>query len=198
MKKIAKVLTIFLSLTFIVFSITSCGKTTEELEIEAQTAFSSVMEAFKSGDVEQIKSFCMSPDTISDDTEITSTILNSLKGITYDIKSTSADDRNNVTINAEITMIDSSKVMEKYIDNIVSLVSSPEYQSKLGTMSREDYQKIMIEEFEKALTNQDIPTVKKGVNVDMRYDNGTWKLNGSELTDLLITNTIDAINQIRQ
>lgn len=199
MKKIKHGLLILLTLSIIVITVSSCGsKSNDEAESEAQAAFSSAIEAFKSGDVEQIKSLSLSPDTISDDTELRSLILSSLNNITYDIKSATASDGKNVIINVDITMIDSSKVMEKYIENIVSLVSSPEYQSNLSSMSREEYQNIMNQELQKVLTNGEIPNVTKNIDVNMRFDNGSWKINGSELTDLLISNTIDAISQIRQ
>lgn len=198
MKKFTLILAVLLSMAVITLSMTACGKSDAEVQSEAEESFASVMEAFKNGDIETIKSYCMSPDTISDDTELRSAILSSLENVTYDIKSKSVNDNKNITVNAEITMIDSSKVMEKYIENIAALISSSDYQNKLDTITREEYQELMNNELKKALNNQDIPSVTKEVSVNMRYDNGVWKLNGSELTDLLITNTIDAISQIRQ
>lgn len=199
MKRLIHSFAILLTLSIIILTMSACGaKSNDEIKSEANAAFSSAMEAFKFGNVEEIKSFCISPDLVSDDTEIRSAILNSLSNITYDIKSSTVNDSKNVTVNADITMIDSSKVMEKYIENIVNLVSSSEYQNNLASMSREEYQSLMNQELEKVLSGGEVPNVTKNLNIEMRFDDGAWKINGSELTDLLITNTINAINQIRQ
>lgn len=191
-----------ISISAIVLSIailmTSCSKSNSEIESEAKTAFDTIINAFKSGDSEQIKSLCITPDSLGEDTEIKSAILSSLKNIAYEIKNVTVNDRKNARINVDITIIDSSKIMEQYIENIVALVSSSEYQSKLATMEREEYQDIMNDEFEKVLNNGEIPTVTKNIDVDLRFDEGKWKLNGAALTDLLVTNTVNAVSQIKQ
>lgn len=182
----------------IVILMTSCGKSNSEIENEATTAFETIINAFKSGDSQQIKSLCITPDSLGEDTEIKSAILSSLKNITYEIKNVTVTDSKNASINVDITVIDSSKIMEQYIQNIIALVSSSEYQSKLSSMEREEYQDIMNNEFKKVLNSGEIPTITKNIDVDMRFDDGKWKLHGAALTDLLVTNTVNAVSQIKQ
>ena len=61
--------------------------------------------------------------------------------MTYDINSVTASSAKKAVVNADITLIDASQVMQKYIENIAVMVSSPEYQNNLATMTKEDYQK---------------------------------------------------------
>lgn len=198
MKKLLRIISALTTIVVIGTCLVSCGKSDSEIQKEIEAAFTSVIEAFKSGDSESIKNFCISPDTLGDETEIKSAVLDSLGNISCTVNSVTVNDSKNVTINADITMIDTSKIMEEYINNIVALVSSAEYQSKLETMTREEYQSLMNDELKKVLSGDDIPTVTNNIDVTMRLDGNTWKLNGSELTDLLINNTVNAVNQIKQ
>lgn len=197
-KKFLRIFSVCAVLFVLTAALSSCGKSNDEVKKESGEAFSAVIDAFKSGDAQQIKSYCLSPEALGEDTEIKSAVLSSLGNITYEIKEITVNDSKNVTVNADITMIDSSKVMEKYIENIVALVSSAEYQSKLSSMERDEYQKLMNDEFEKILNGGEIPTVTKNLDVNLRFDDGKWKLAGSELTDVLVTNTVNAVSQIRQ
>lgn len=68
---------LLLSLILIIGALTSCGGNTEEARQEAEQAFSETMEAFKSGNVEQIKNYCDSVE-INDNTDLRAAILSSL------------------------------------------------------------------------------------------------------------------------
>lgn len=196
-KKFFSCAALFLSLILIIGALTSCGGNTEEARQEAEQAFSETMEAFKSGDVEQIKKYCDSAE-INDNTDLRAAILSSLKNVTYDINSVTASSAKKAVVNADITLIDASQVMQKYIENIAAMVSSSEYQNNLATMTKEDYQKLMDDQLTNVLENGGVPNVTKTIDVNMKKDGGSWKVDGSALPELLVTNTLNAIEQIKQ
>lgn len=196
-KKFFSCAALFLSLILIIGALTSCGGNTEEARQEAEQAFSETMEAFKSGDVEQIKKYCDSAE-INDNTDLRAAILSSLKNVTYDINSVTASSAKKAVVNADITLIDASQVMQKYIENIAAMVSSPEYQNNLATMTKEDYQKLMDDQLTNVLENGGVPNVTKTIDVNMKKDGRSWKVDGSALPELLVTNTLNAIEQIKQ
>ncbi len=175
----------------------SCGADENEIKTQVQQSFDAAMEAFKSGDVDSIKQYCDSV-VVNDDTELRSVILSSLGNIEYSVNSITVNNGSSATVNADITMIDASKVMQKYVENIAAMVSSAEYQSKLDTMTKEDYDKLMDDELSKVLSGGEIPNVTKTVSVQMKKDGDSWKVDGSDLPDLLVTNTLNAIKQIKQ
>lgn len=188
---------LLLSLILIIGALTSCGGNTEEARQEAEQAFSETMEAFKSGNVEQIKNYCDSVE-INDNTDLRAAILSSLKNVTYDINSVTASSAKKAVVNADITLIDASQVMQKYIENIAVMVSSTEYQNNLATMTKEDYQKLMDDQLANVLENGGVPNVTKTIDVNMKKEGGSWKVDGSALPELLVTNTLNAIEQIKQ
>lgn len=188
---------LLLSLVLIIGALTSCGGNTEAARQEAEQAFSETMEAFKSGNVEQIKNYCDSVE-INDNTDLRAAILSSLKNVTYDINSVTASSAKKAVVNADITLIDASQVMQKYIENIAAMVSSPEYQNNLATMTKEDYQKLMDDQLANVLENGGVPNVTKTIDVNMKKEGGSWKVDGSALPELLVTNTLNAIEQIKQ
>ena len=188
---------LLLSLILIIGALTSCGGNAEEARQEAEQAFSETMEAFKSGNVEQIKNYCDSVE-INDNTDLRAAILSSLKNVTYDINSVTASSAKKAVVNADITLIDASQVMQKYIENIAVMVSSPEYQNNLATMTKEDYQKLMDDQLANVLENGGVPNVTKTIDVNMKKEGGSWKVDGSALPELLVTNTLNAIEQIKQ
>lgn len=188
---------LLLSLILIIGALTSCGGNTEEARQEAEQAFSETMEAFKSGNVEQIKNYCDSVE-INDNTDLRAAILSSLKNVTYDINSVTASSAKKAVVNADITLIDASQVMQKYIENIAAMVSSQEYQNNLATMTKEDYQKLMDDQLANVLENGGVPNVTKTIDVNMKKEGGSWKVDGSALPELLVTNTLNAIEQIKQ
>lgn len=197
MRKFFSCTALLLSLILIIGSLTSCGGNTEEARQEAEQAFSETMEAFKSGNVEQIKNYCDSVE-INDNTDLRAAILSSLKNVTYDINSVTASSAKKAVVNADITLIDASQVMQKYIENIAAMVSSPEYQNNLATMTKEDYQKLMDDQLANVLENGGVPNVTKTIDVNMKKEGGSWKVDGSALPELLVTNTLNAIEQIKQ
>ncbi len=197
MKKIRNVVLVLLSVSVLALALSGCGGSAEEAEQEARQAFDSVMNAFVAGDVEKIKTYCDS-SAINQESELRSIILSSLGNVTYTVNSAEAQNSKKVTVNADINLIDASQVMQKYIESIAAMISSDEYQSKLPTMTKEEYQEMMDGKLAEILSSGEMPSVTKNLSVIMVKSGDGWKVEGSELPDLLVTNTLNAINQIKQ
>lgn len=197
MKKCIDYLKVFIVLTALTAALSSCTGNTEAAKQEAEQAFNTVMQAFVSGDAAAVNRNCVSAG-IDESSELTKIILSSLGNVTYTVRTVNAESGDRATVNADITMIDSSQVMQKYVESIVAMVSSAEYQQRLETMTRDDYQNLMDEQLRTVLSSGEIPNVTENVNVTMVKDGGEWKVEGQNLTGLLITNTLDAVSQIKQ
>ncbi len=175
-------------------TLASCGGgNSAESAQEAQQAFGAVMDGFKSGDTAAIEEYV----DLSADPELSAALAASLGNISYDIKSVSANG-NTATVDVSVTSLDTSQVMQKYIESVAALVSSPDYQSKVGTMTKEEYDALMNEQLENILSSGEIGTVTTDETIEMSKEDGEWKLSDSALPDKLIGNTLSAIDQIKQ
>ena len=166
---------LLLSLILIIGALTSCGGNTEEARQEAEQAFSETMEAFKSGNVEQIKNYCDSVE-INDNTDLRAAILSSLKNVTYDINSVTASSAKRLLLMQILLLLtrtpSNAEIYRKYI---AAMVSSPEYQNNLATMTKEGYQKLMDDQLANVLDNGGVPNVTKTIDVNMKKEGGSWK-----------------------
>lgn len=198
-KTICKTLALIISLSMSILVLASCGSgSIEEAKTEINHQFPQIIDSFKSGNIDSINTYSINEVNIDDEDGLKTAILSSLSNIDYKINSVTPENGKNAVVNIDITMIDSSQVMEKYIQNIMTLVSSPEYQSLLSSLTKEDYAKMMDDELAKILASGELQTVTKTVDVNLQKSNDTWKLKDNSLADLLMNNTVNAINQIKQ
>lgn len=197
-KTFGKTLALIISISISILILASCGSgSVEEAREEVNQEFPQIIEAFKSGDIETINANSMNKVDFND-SGLETAVLSSLTNIEYKVNSVTPSGGKDAVVNVDITMIDSSKVMEKYIQNIASLVSSSEYQSMLPNLTKEDYEKIMDDELVKILASGEIPTVTKTIDVPMQKSKDSWKLKDNSLSDMLAGNTVNAIKQIKQ
>ena len=192
MKKSLKFLAVVMAAVS-VLALAACGGNDEEKVQQATQAFETVMDGFKSGDTAVIEQYV----DLGDDPELGSALAASLGNIAYEVKSVTVSG-NTATVNASITSIDSSRLMQKYIENVAALVSSPDYQSKVGTMTKEEYDALMNAQLISILSSGEVGTVTTDETIEMTKEDGEWKLSGSSLPDKLIGNTLSAIKQIKQ
>ncbi len=197
MRKFKFVIKIFTAVLILALTFTSCGTNDDEVKAQAEQAFVETMEAFKAGDADKINEYCKYTN-ISDESELISIILSSLENVSYSINSVTVNSGKSATLDVDITLIDASQVMSKYVEKIVELVSSSEYQSKIDSMTKEDYDELMNEKLSEVLQNGEIPNVTQNLSIIMVKEDGSWKVDGSELSQLLVTNTLDAITMIKQ
>ena len=192
MRKTLKILAVAMAAVS-VLALAACGGNDEEKVQQATQAFETVMDGFKSGDTAVIEEYV----DLGDDPELGSALAASLGNIAYEVKTVTVSG-NTATVNASITSIDSSRLMQKYIENVAALVSSPDYQSKVGTMTKEEYDALMNAQLISILSSGEVGTVTTDETIEMTKEDGEWKLSGSSLPDKLIGNTLSAIKQIKQ
>ena len=174
-------------------TLASCGGDSAQKAQEAQQAFGTVMDGFKNGDTAAIEEYV----DMSADPELSAALAASLGNISYEVKSVTADG-NKATVDVSVTSLDTSQIMQKYIESVAALVSSPDYQSKIDTMTKEEYDALMNEQLEKILSSGEIGTVTSDETIEMTKEDGKWKLSDSALPDKLIGNTLSAIDQIKK
>ena len=176
-----------------VLALAACGGNDEEKVSQATQDFETVMDGLKSGDAAVIEEYV----DLGDDPELSAALAASLENTAYEVKSVTVSG-NKATVNVSVTAIDSSQVMQKYIENVAALVSSPDYQSKIGTMTKDEYDALMNAQLISVLSSGEIPAVTTDETVELTKENGEWKLGDSSLPDKLIGNTLNAIKQIKQ
>lgn len=175
-----------------VFALASCGNEAEKAE-EAKQALTDVMEGFKSGDEEIVGRYA----DLSSDPDLASLLTSSLENMSYEIKSVTVDG-NKAEVELSLTTVDSTQIMQKYIESVAAMVSGEDYQSRIDTMTKEEYDKLMDEQLENILTGGEVGTVTSDEKVSLTKENGEWKLGDSSLGDKLLGNTLSAIKQIKQ
>ena len=194
MKKTVKFLGIMMAAIIAMTALSSCGKSDEENMSEASSAFTEIMDAFKAGDIAEIEKYT----ELGDDEALSAALLASLSNFEWSDAVFTPNGSNSVTVDANITVLDPSQIMQKYVTGIAALVSSPEYQSQIDTMTKEDYNELMNGQLISILESGEIPTVTESISVDMVKNGGVWQLKDSRLPDRLIGNTLSAIKQIKQ
>ena len=173
MNKISKVIAVIMVL---VLSLGLVGCNSVE---GATKAFEEMMTAFESGEKEQIIKYYnfeeeskISDDTISD--EFYSVVLSTLNKMDYKIKNTEEVDSNTVKFTVDLTTIDFSKIMDLYINKVMEMVASPEYQASIGIMTKEEYQGKLKDKMVEVLEDPDISIMEKQVELTMIKTNGKW------------------------
>ena len=192
MKKSLKFLAVVMAAVS-VLALAACGGNDEEKVQQATQDFETVMDGFKSGDAAVIGEYV----DLGDDPELSAALTASLSNITFEVKSVQADG-NKATVDERMLETSVCRDMQKYIENVAALVSSPDYQSKIGTMTKDEYDALMNAQLISVLSSGEIPAVTTDETVELTKENGEWKLGDSSLPDKLIGNTLNAIKQIKQ
>ena len=192
---------VLLLCTIMMFSLTGCGNP----EMAAEKAFDTMMQAFQSGDLTEISAYYDLEEVsnfalpqASNRNELIASILDLLKQISYEVTSVEKSDNSSCRINVTVTTVDLSYVMDSYIDRIMNLVSSEEYQSKLSTMSQDEYQSMLAEQMIEILSQNDFPLHESELSLTMVNENGVWKA-GQDKDDFfnsLFNNLPNAINSL--
>lgn len=172
-------------------------------ESDAKKAFDATMGAFKSADKSEIDKY-YSFQTVTayideaDGELYRDAILSTLKKMDYKINSAKKVSDTAVVINAEVTTIDYSKVVNSYIDKVSELVKSKEYVNSVKTMSESEYKKLLAEKMIESI-NENSET-RKSTTIDatmIKTENG-WSLGGdtNDLLNALFANMSNAVNAL--
>lgn len=152
-------------------------------ETEAKKAFENMMNAFKACDenaIDEYYSFSAVTSYVDEKNgkEYRDAVLTTLKKMDYKINSANTSGENSVIINVDITTLDFSEIINRYIDEVMGLVGSKEYQLKVKSMTADEYKTIMAGKMVDAINNSDVKTVTKSVDVMMIKSGDAWVLGG--------------------
>lgn len=182
----------------LVLSLSGCGA-----KSDATKAFDAMMTAFKSGEKEKIAPYYDFEATAehvvaNNKEELEQEILKTLKKMDYKVISGEKVDNNQVKLKVEVTTLDFSEVMNRFIAKVMELVSAEDYQARVGSMSQEEYQSLLAEQMMTVLNQEDIPTVQETLEVTMEKESGNWKLGGSktEFLNAVFANLIQVVTSL--
>ena len=105
-------------------------------------------------------------------------VLSTLKSMDYSINSISDAGENAMVINVEITTLNFSKIIEKYIDDIMDLVESKEYRLKVNSMTPDEYKTLMAKKMVDAVSESTNEKVTRTIDVLMIKSGDNWVLGG--------------------
>ena len=198
MKKAGKVFVAWILTGILLFTFTACGA-----QSGATKAFDAMMQALKSGEKEQVQAYfdmdgVMEKLLTEPKTELEDAVLATLKKMEYKVTAIQKIDNNQVSIEAKLTTLDFSEAMNRFLNEVMLLVSDEEYRTHIGTMSKEMYQDLLIEQMLTVLTQTDIPKIESNVSVIMTKENGTWKMEhgGEMFLDAIFAKLFKAVNSL--
>ncbi len=152
-------------------------------EMGAKDAFAGMMDAFKECNSEEIENYYSFNavtnyiDEVSGE-EYREAVLSTLNKMDYKINSARTVNDATVIINADITTIDFSEIINSYLEEIIETVESKEYQLKVKSMTVEEYKTKMAEKMVDAINESSGTTVTKTVEVMMVKSGDEWVLGG--------------------
>ncbi len=152
-------------------------------EAEAKKAFVSMMDAFKtcnSDVIDDYYSFSAVTNYIdeAEGEEYRDAILTTLSKMDYKVNSAKSTNDTTVIINADITTLDFSEIIESFVGEVMETVDSREYQLKVKSMTPDEYKSQMAEIMVDAINESDGKTVTKTVEVMMVKSGDEWVLGG--------------------
>lgn len=178
-------------------TLAGCGATSD-----ASKAFDTMMTALKSGEKEQIApyyDFEAAGQVVAENKdELEKEILKTLTKMDYKVTSREKIDGNKVKLKVEVTTLDFSEVMNRFVEKVMVLVSAEDYQARVGSMSQEEYQGLLAEQMLTVLSQEDIPTVEETLEVSMEKDSGSWKLGEgkTEFLNAVFANLIQVVTSL--
>ena len=198
MKKVGKVFVAWILTGILLLSFTACGA-----QNHATKAFDAMMQALKSGEKEQVQVYFdidgeMAKFLTERKTELEDAVLDALKKMDYKVEAIQKIDNNQVSIEAKITTLDFSEVMNRFLNQVMLLVSGEEYRNQVGNMSKETYQNLLIEQMVAVLAQTDIEKIESIVSVVMIKENGKWQMEqgGETFLDTIFVGLFQTINSL--
>ena len=160
-----------------------CG--CSEVESEARDAFEQTMNAFKSGDKTAISEY-YSFDRItayideSDGEEFRDAVLATLADMNYTVKSSKTVNDDSVVLNADIETVDFSAIVDSFINKVIEMSNSEEYQKSVPTMTDEKYNAVMTDLMKQCITGGKQKKTTTNIDITMiKTSNGKWVIGGN-------------------
>ena len=187
-----------LMLSLLLLSAAGCSSVSS-----AQESFEEMMQAFQTGDREQISAyydFAKISKFINakDSEDMESAVLATLPSMEYKVNSAEKSGKQTMKLNVEITTVDFSVVMQNYIQKVMELVGSPEYQENISGMTKEEYQALLAQQLTDVLRQGELPKATNTLDVTMMKSDKEWKLggDGEAFLGALFANLSNAVNAL--
>ncbi len=178
MKRVAyKLILFFVFSVMAVLPLSGC----QSPEDAASDAFSDMMHAIQTGDKAEISEYFDMNSTAkfgfsnaSNSDELLDKICGVLKLVKYDRFTVEKQDDSTCNVTVKVTGLDMPSVMDSYLDKISSLVSSPEYQDRISSMSMNEYSTLLAEQMIEVLSQENLPLCEIELKLSMVKENGKW------------------------
>ncbi|MEE1013680.1 MAG: hypothetical protein U0L92_05150 [Clostridia bacterium] len=112
--------------------------------------------------------------------ELEDAILGTLQQMQYEVTAVEKIDSTNVVIKANVTTVDFSQVMTQFVEQLTALVAEKEYQARLSTLTRAEYQGLLAERMITVLNQGDISTASSTIEVRMVKESGAWRMQAGQ------------------
>ena len=170
---------------------------------DAQTDFENIMNSFKTANKAEIEKVYNLSEVLSfvDDAgndAFADAIISTLSKMEYKVNSAQRVSSNAVKLNVTIRTVDYSKIVERFVDNVVKLTESRDYKVMISTIGEAQYQKLMKEQMIKAIEECGEATTTKAVEVVMTKSGDKWKIGGDseEFLGALFVNLSAAVEAL--
>ncbi len=172
---------VFLILAVIFTAVLVCGCSPSEMN--AKSAFENMMDGFKARNEELINEYYNFGAVTgyidkADGEEYRDAILKTLDKMEYKVNFTEKAGENAVRINADITTVDFSDIIERYIKNVMELVESRDYKTKIKALTDEEYKSEMAKRMVASIVEAGDKKMTKTVDVIMIKTDKGWTLGG--------------------
>lgn len=194
--EMTKGVAVILLCTVCLLSFVSCGNASEN----AEEALRAMMTDFQTGERDKVVAYYNSEilQPLLGEEPLSDAIIATLKNMTYEIQSVEEIDGRHVNFTVVFSMLDSSAVMEQYVQKVMDLIASPAYQEQLGTMDKDMYQQMLREEMAEVLSQTPLPMTEKETVISMEKVRGNWQIADpdAELPKLLFANLAQAVSAL--
>lgn len=169
-------------ITVVMTAVLLCG--CSAAEGEAREALEQTLNAFKSGDKTAISEY-YSFDRVTayideaDGEEFRDAVLSTLADMNYTIKSSTVINDESVTLNTEIETVDFSAIVDNFINKVIEMANSAEYQKSLSTMTDEKYNAVMTDMMKQCISDGKQKKTTSNIDITMiKTSNGRWVIGG--------------------
>lgn len=171
------------AITVMMMTVLLCG--CSEAESEARETLEQTLNAFKSGDKTTISEY-YSFDRITayideaDGEEFRDTVLSTLAEMNCSIKSSKVINSESVIINADIETVDFSAIVDDFINKVIEMSNSAEYQKNVSTMTDERYNALMTDTMKQCIADGKQKKTTSNIDITMiKTSNGKWVIGGN-------------------
>ncbi len=168
-------LQILLFTILLCFYLTGCQKT----QPDAQQAFAQTMQALSSGDLDAVNIYFPLDDfeifkEAENRQELLLALINTMQKTSYTIFQEEKTHKE-VRLHTLISSPDNGQILKKYLESLSSMVASKEYQQKIDSMTKTEYQTMAADKLIQILKDP-LPVSDHTLDITMIKTKGEWRI----------------------